>query len=359
MRNPFRRPGRWVPHLDWLESRDLLSAVLDVSLHHVAARAAEVGSESETQRSPDDGRDQPVSQPLVGAVPDREEVYSVSVPDRSAEAPGLRIKTTAVPSDPVGRDVVLPIRTDHDITAQGFHAVAFPGMREQAPDQDHNPELASETDRPGGSSFLFAPNAGPPITFARIASEAQVPVISPAISSLPTVSPSASLAGWELGGHTGLLHQFVGNTSAGQLEVGLAVVATIWPGFPSTRGLPAAPVPQTPKVEGPEAALPAPPPTSLQPEPDQPPPSPSGADLITDFSPFDSAALERSLAHVLDQFEALGLPLPDQISQAPRFVPIAVAILLLEAARRWRKRRKNQGKSGIWKPRSSVLRGFL
>jgi hypothetical protein len=67
-------------------------------------------------------------------------------------------------------------------------------------------------------------------------------------------------------------------------------------------------------------------------------PAPRGADLITDIAAFRQAPIEESLHRLFDRFRGADQPSERQAQSYPYLLPVALAVVAIEAARRWRRR---------------------
>ncbi|MDB5351625.1 MAG: hypothetical protein JWN86_2872 [Planctomycetota bacterium] len=88
-------------------------------------------------------------------------------------------------------------------------------------------------------------------------------------------------------------------------------------------------------------------------------PTPLGADLLMQLAPFDRESLEDSITWLFNRFEDLSDPLKDEAHAYPYLFPVAFAVVALETARRWRKRRSSAGVLPTRRTRSSVLNGLF
>jgi hypothetical protein len=87
-------------------------------------------------------------------------------------------------------------------------------------------------------------------------------------------------------------------------------------------------------------------------------PGPRGAGLITDLGTGRQAQLGESLDRLFDRLAALNKPLKHQARNHPSLLPIALAIVALEVARRWRRRSAHRTRRPI-RSRPSVMKSVL
>lgn len=356
MRKGVRQRDRWVPRLERLEGRELLSAALELEAHH-PDKVPESVTLAEIHRMAAAGQD-PVEDASAGDGPSERAAYKLAVPEeRTAVSPGISTAMVAPLPEPPRRETAVLDRSETEGPAVTIHNANDTGEARE-PFADLGRLEAAPAARP---ITLTTANISLPGGVAHGAFEPELRLISVPISALPAVLQDDPAVVIERSGRPESSPHFAARISAGQIDAGLAWVSRFWPARSGSQGAPLAPAPRAPLADGSGGAGAAAPPASpAPPRAAEPlPPSPSGADLITDFSPFDRARFEQALAHLLDQLESLGRPWPEQAKGAPRIVPIALSILLLEVARRWYRRRKGPGKTRTWKPRSSVLRGFI
>jgi hypothetical protein len=88
-------------------------------------------------------------------------------------------------------------------------------------------------------------------------------------------------------------------------------------------------------------------------------PVPLGADLITEFLPFDRESLEASISQFLDELKETVTPSDDEaVSHVPLYLLCATAIAAMEVTRRWRARGATAGTEVEWTPGSLSLQGL-
>jgi hypothetical protein len=88
-------------------------------------------------------------------------------------------------------------------------------------------------------------------------------------------------------------------------------------------------------------------------------PAPLGADLISEFDLLrGDGSLEDLLDELLGHFDGLSTPLREQVRDLAYVYPVVAAVVALEAARRWHRRRSGQGPIRLWKARSRTLQIF-
>lgn len=87
-------------------------------------------------------------------------------------------------------------------------------------------------------------------------------------------------------------------------------------------------------------------------------PAPIGSGVLEAFLPLDRAAVDRALGKVLGELDDLAAPFADPSSRLPIVVPVAAALAVAEAARRWRGRASLPGASAARPSRFSSLRGL-
>lgn len=86
---------------------------------------------------------------------------------------------------------------------------------------------------------------------------------------------------------------------------------------------------------------------------------PIGSGLITVLSPFDpDGTLHVALSRLVDEVDDLGISLPASTDDLTVIVPIGVAVIALEGARRWRKRRTLSPHARSWPSRSLLFSRF-
>ena len=86
---------------------------------------------------------------------------------------------------------------------------------------------------------------------------------------------------------------------------------------------------------------------------------PLGSGLITAFSPFrGNLNLDATLARLLQDVDELGIALPEPAENLEMMIPIGVAMVAIEGARRWKKRRISPGVSRSWPSRSLLFSRF-
>jgi len=213
------------------------------------------------------------------------------------------------------------------------------------------------SDRRGRFGPTSAERSGPA---ARVASPTDLlPVAAPAgviISLIPTV-------------HDSTFDQIDGGPStafgvdlAGRpIKAGLSDTSQDLGTPGSLRGSRAAPVPDLPGIDHPDGPIqreggPRSRPADVAPI-EVPPPR--GADLISDFAPFDRAALDRAVSRLRDLFGRLGRPLSMQPDGLSYLFPVLAGIAAIEAVRRWRHRRISTRTARAPRAAGSMLRGFF
>jgi hypothetical protein len=85
-------------------------------------------------------------------------------------------------------------------------------------------------------------------------------------------------------------------------------------------------------------------------------PPPLGAELISEFAPFDREAIEQAISRLRDRLERLVGPFREGGDDHQYLFPVIATIVALEVARRWCRRRRFSGSTCTWKMPGSMLR---
>jgi len=355
MQKGFRQLGGFIPSLDALEDRQLLSAFGEPSFHDVPFSmprddvAIAIGPFA-PNRFPGAFQDHHQGLPDFPPYPlidqssvdshSRGDAVPFAVVDRAApfERDGPRPEHGQWAANPgISPTQVSPSIQVFDSSVNGGGAVGVSparqvqGVRTAADTFGSPAAVVSRSDFPlivasvNGPSSAFAGSGSPEGTNqANLPSLAVPPSVLQAVKPGPT-SPSVMLL---------LDHP----------EEGLAE--------PVTRSLPIkASAVRT--VEGDES------PTLMKAENSDEIPPPKGADLITELVPFPLESIKDSLSWLLDPFETSEGPGSDTTRVFRFLIPIAIALGSFEIARRWRRDRSHLRTVRSWQTRCSALHGFF
>jgi hypothetical protein len=340
-RKVSRRPGRFVPNLDPLEERHLFSHLPEPSpLSLPFARTVEVAPAADGPRARGHWTGLSGGGPRAASPPENARSMGRSTGDRHPGA--FDDSWSIVPL------IDRPARG----SPPGDRLGPTPGADQSRSRVTPSVVRVSTTapDRPGPAASRAPVDVEPPGVLARVAAEAE-----PLLILVPVGVEDSAVTGPVVGideGQPGLPPPTAAQAGSRQAQAGPP--SPVPPPSRPFQGPQAEPLPEVPEDEGE-----GPPPTGSVSErtATREVPPPRGSDLITEFTPFDRAALEESLSRLLDRLEGLGKPLRAQ-ARPLSYLPIVAALVVLEVARRWHKRRSESGSTRPWGARRPGFRGL-
>lgn len=343
MRQVRRRPARFVPILQPLEARPLLSAApgfmsIPQADPVVSGNSTEAEHPQYQVRSPGTSGDKQNS----GISPDQDRPARDAAPggvDHSRSSP---VRTVSGSTPDNGRGQSLRSGTGGPEVVTNGSSARAPQVQEtgSAP-----PQPTSGQDQGGAA---FGPDLGAPRT------SPGGPVLpNPRIGASP---PGGPRPGLEPGQQPTILPARTAS-GADPLRVATEILppTRVPPSLGTNPGTPTE-LPPGARNDG-EFAGPRPNERQARPNPDEPPASPR-ADLLSVIIPFDRSPFDAALARWIDRIEGLVLSHEKPANRWTYLVPVVVTLSTIEAAIRWQRRRSSHSATDARGPRDSALRGL-